>query len=85
MLGIFLPGAGQAYNGQVWLGLLVLATSVLIVPWIIGCRQAFVAAGRLEPPLSKSRAIGLVVLHAWAAFVVLLFVLVVLTLAGLLS
>ena len=60
-------------------------TSVLLVPWILGCRQAFVAADRLQPPLAPRRAFGFVVLHAWTAFVALLLVLVVLTLAGVLS
>lgn len=85
LLGVFLPGAGQAYNGQFWFGILVLITSILVVPWILACRQAFIAADRLQPPLATRRAFGLVLLHAWTAFVALLFVLVLLTLAGVLS
>jgi len=43
--GVF-PGGGQVYNGHFLKGLLVLCTSPLVIPWLIGIVDAFFSARR---------------------------------------
>lgn len=46
LLSLFLPGAGQVYNGQFLKGFLILATCWLIVPWGFGIIDAYRTAQR---------------------------------------
>lgn len=51
-----LPGAGQAWNGQIGKALLVLLTSPLVVPWIWGVCDAWrVARRRMRAPLPRAQ------------------------------
>ncbi len=53
------PGAGQALNGELGKGLLVLLTFWLVVPWIWGIADAWRTAQRLAlAPLAASEAHG---------------------------
>ncbi len=85
LLGILIPGAGQAYNGRLGQGFLILVTSILIIPWVIGCRQAYLAADDIQPPPSSGSSFFYVFMHGWMAFNALLFIVVVLTVVGVLS
>ncbi|MFH0714436.1 MAG: NINE protein [Candidatus Diapherotrites archaeon] len=40
ILSIFIPGTGQMYAGQFGLGLLILCTSWLVIPWLYGIYNA---------------------------------------------
>jgi len=48
LLSLFLPGAGQVFNGQFLRGLCIFATSWLIVPWLFGVIDAYGTARRAE-------------------------------------
>ena len=48
LLSLVLPGAGQVFNGQFFRGLLIFATSWLIVPWLFGVIDAYGTARRAE-------------------------------------
>ena len=46
VLSAVFPGGGQVYNGHFLKGLLVLCTSPLVIPWLIGVVDAFFSARR---------------------------------------
>ncbi len=48
LLSLFVPGAGQVFNGQLFKGLIVFATCWLIVPWIFGVIDAWCSARRID-------------------------------------
>ena len=56
LASLVLPGAGQAWNGQIGKALLVLVTSPLIVPWIWGVCDAWrVARRRARAPFLRAQ------------------------------
>ena len=56
LASLVLPGAGQAWNGQIGKALLVLLTSPLIVPWIWGVCDAWrVARRRARAPFLRAQ------------------------------
>ncbi|MCK9614828.1 MAG: DUF5683 domain-containing protein [Candidatus Omnitrophica bacterium] len=48
ILSFIIAGLGQIYNGQVWKGLLIFVTSLLVIPWIIGIFDAYFVAKRIS-------------------------------------
>ena len=48
LLSLVLPGAGQVFNGQFLRGVLIFATSWLIIPWLFGVIDAYGTARRAE-------------------------------------
>ena len=48
ILSFIIAGLGQAYNGQVWKGLLIFLTSWLIFPWIIGIFDAYLVGKKIN-------------------------------------
>jgi|KBSSwiStaDraftv2_1062776.scaffolds.fasta_scaffold183188_2 predicted RNA-binding Zn-ribbon protein involved in translation (DUF1610 family) len=56
LASLVLPGAGQAWNGQIGKAVLVLLTSPLIVPWIWGVCDAWrVARRRARAPFLRAQ------------------------------
>lgn len=57
ILSFVIAGSGQIYNGQVGKGILILLTSWLIIPWIIGIVDAFRVANLINQGkiMTKSR------------------------------
>jgi TM2 domain-containing membrane protein YozV/type II secretory pathway pseudopilin PulG len=81
ILSFVIAGLGQIYNGQIGKGLLILFTSWLIFPWIIGIFDAYKTAGRINKGeiIIKSRpgcviatVIGIVVVMVGIFFMALL-------------
>jgi hypothetical protein len=68
LLSAFIPGLGQAYNGQLLKGMLVAATCWMILPWAAGVLDALLVAERINRNASyhdlPSRPILPVFLHA---------------------
>lgn len=83
--GIVIPGAGQAYNGQVGKGIAILLLSLLLIPYVIGIFDAHRVAKRMA--LSGGRlgrgGSAWILLQGWLAVNLLLSAVVVLTLLGL--
>jgi len=48
VLSFIIAGLGQVYNGQVWKGLLIFFTSLLVVPWILGIFDAYATAKKIN-------------------------------------
>ena len=48
VLSLFIPGAGQCYNGHIGKGLLFFFTSWLIIPWIWSIFDAYNSANRIN-------------------------------------
>lgn len=48
ILSFIIAGLGQIYNGQVWKGLLIFITSLLVIPWIIGMFDAYFVAKKIS-------------------------------------
>jgi len=44
VLSIIIPGGGQVYNNHFFKGILIFATSFLIVPYVLGVLDAFICA-----------------------------------------
>ena len=56
LASLVLPGAGQAWNGQIGKAVLVLLTSPLVVPWIWGVCDAWrVARRRARAPFPRAQ------------------------------
>ena len=56
LASLVLPGAGQAWNGQIGKAFLVLLTSPFIVPWIWGVCDAWrVARRRARAPFLRAQ------------------------------
>lgn len=85
--GIVIPGAGQAYNGQPWKGLLILLFSPLIVPYLFGIYDAHRVARRIAGAGGRPGRGGpaWIVLQGWLAVNLLLLGVLVLTLTGVLA
>jgi TM2 domain-containing membrane protein YozV len=86
ILGILLPGGGQAYNGQPFKGAFFLVTTALVLPWIWSLFDARSTAARLAAAGGRTGRGGPLwfILHGWFAINVALTALLVLTLAGVL-
>ncbi|MFA5338300.1 MAG: DUF5683 domain-containing protein, partial [Candidatus Omnitrophota bacterium] len=48
ILSFIIAGLGQMYNGQVWKGLIIFITSLLVIPWIIGIFDAYFVAKKIS-------------------------------------
>ncbi|MFA5008465.1 MAG: hypothetical protein WC546_04525 [Candidatus Omnitrophota bacterium] len=48
ILSFIIAGLGQMYNGQVWKGLLIFLTSLLVIPWIVGIFDAYFVAKKIN-------------------------------------
>jgi DNA-directed RNA polymerase subunit RPC12/RpoP len=48
VLSLFIPGAGQCYNGHIGKGLLFFFTSWLIIPWVWSIFDAYNSANRIN-------------------------------------
>ncbi len=85
--GLVIPGAGQAYNGHAFKALLFFFTSVLILPWIWSLVDAYGGAKKLAAEGGRYGRGGFlwIFIQAWLALNVSMFVLIVLTLAGVLT
>lgn len=84
---ILVPGAGQAYNGQFGLGILVLLGSVLILPYFLGIWGAAHVAKQIAAAGGRSGRGGpaWILIQAMLGANLLLFTLVLLTVTGVLS
>ena len=84
--GIFLPGAGQAYNGQPIKGMILAVLSVLILPWLLSLWGARRTALRIVENGGRTGRGGLfwVVLHCWGLVNLGLLASLILTLSGVL-
>lgn len=47
ILSFIIAGLGQMYNGQVWKGLFVFLTSLLVIPWVFGIFDAYFVAKKI--------------------------------------
>jgi len=86
-LGILLPGAGQAYNGQPMKAAFLALVSALVLPWVYSLYDAWSRAGRIRSSGGRqgSGGWGWVIMHLWFLVVAALLTLIVLTLLGVLS
>lgn len=48
LLSMFIPGAGQIYNGQIGKGILILISACLVVPYIFGIFDAYFIAKKIN-------------------------------------
>jgi TM2 domain-containing membrane protein YozV len=87
VLGLLLPGGGQAYNGQPFKGAFFLLTTVLVLPWVWSLFDARSTATRLAAAGGRTGRGGPLwfIFHGWFAINVALTALLVLTLAGVLK
>ena len=85
-LSLFVWGAGQAYNGQFGLGILVLLGSVLVFPYFLGIWGAAHKAGKIAAAGGREGRGGFawVLIQAMLGANLLLFTLVLLTVTGVL-
>ncbi len=79
IMSFIIGGFGQIYNGQVAKGLLIFCTSWLIIPWIIGIRDAYVTAqkinrGGLVPKKRYGCLVGMAIGVAALAFMAVVLV-----------
>ncbi|MBN2430252.1 MAG: hypothetical protein JXQ27_02195 [Acidobacteria bacterium] len=86
-LGILLPGAGQAYNGQPLKAAILALVSALVLPWLYSLYDAWSRASRVQASGGRRGSGGWiwVILHLWYLLVAGLLTLIVLTLLGVLS
>lgn len=86
LFGVFIPGAGQAYNGQPVKGFFLLFASALVLPYLYSLYDAYTAAARIAAAGGRAGRGGLiwVLLQVWLAFNTALFVAIVLTIMGVL-
>lgn len=82
-----MPGAGQSYNGQFGLGLLVLLGSVLILPYFLGIWAAARKAKAIAAAGGRAGRGGpaWILIQAMLGVNLLLLTLVLLTVTGVLS
>lgn len=87
LLAVFIPGAGQAYNGRPVIGAWTAVLAPLVLPWILGIWAAGKKAGRIERRGGREGRGGplWVVFHIWFVANWTLLVLAGLTMAGLLT
>ena len=85
--GLLVPGAGQAYNGQVLAAFGLLLISPLLVPWIWGAIAAHRRAQTIAEQGGRDGRGGpwWIVLQLWLQLVVVGAVVVTLTLTGVLG
>jgi TM2 domain-containing membrane protein YozV len=86
-LGILLPGAGQAYNGQPLKAALLVLVSALVIPWLYSLYDAWSRANRIKESGGRQGSGGWswVIMHLWFLLVAGLLTLIALTLLGVLS
>lgn len=53
VLGFFIGGSGQIYNGQTGKGIMIFFTSWLIIPWLYGIFDAYLTAKKINQGLIK--------------------------------
>ncbi len=77
ILSFVIAGLGQIYNGQVWKGLLIFFTSLLVIPWILGIFDAYfvakkIAGGQIELKKKTGCLIAMIicVFVSWVMIVV---------------
>ncbi|MCD4751229.1 MAG: hypothetical protein K8R59_17805 [Thermoanaerobaculales bacterium] len=87
VLGLILPGSGQAYNGQPFKGVFFLLTFGLVLPWIWSLFDARSVANGIATAGGRTGRGGPLwfFLHGWFAINLVLLPAIVLTLAGVLS
>jgi TM2 domain-containing membrane protein YozV len=87
VLGLLLPGGGQAYNGQPFKGMVLAALSVLVIPWLLSLWDARRVAQRKHEGGGRGGRGGplWVALHCWGLLNLALLVLVILTMSGVLA
>jgi hypothetical protein len=81
---ILIPGAGQAYNGQVAKGWLLLLGSLLVVPWIYSIFDALRTARRIVAEGGRRGRGGpfWIVLQGWFGLNLILLAVIILTVSG---
>ena len=81
---LFFPGAGQAYNGNVLRGFLLMLGSVLILPWMYSLFDAafFARRNRISGIQTRRGGAGWALVQAWCSANFAFFILMILTLAG---
>ena len=86
-LGLLLPGAGQAYNGQPIKGFFLFFSSVLALPYFLSLYDAYATAARIRAAGLSSGCAGFfwVFLQFWLAVNTALLAVLVLTLMGVLT
>jgi TM2 domain-containing membrane protein YozV len=84
VLGLLLPGAGQAYNGQPIKGFFLFFTSILAIPYLFSLYDAYATAARIRAAGMSSGCAGFfwVFLQVWLAANTALLVVIVLTFMG---
>ncbi len=84
VVAILIPGGGQAYNGLPFRAILFLLTSVLVLPWIGSLFDAYLGARRIVREGGRFGRGGFsgVFMQGWLAFDAALFVLIILTIRG---
>lgn len=87
LFGLIIPGAGQAYNGRLFRGAFVLLTAPLLLPWIIGIVTGAQQAKSINQGGGRTGFGGRMGLffHLWFAVNVSLFVLLGLSMSGMLT
>ena len=85
--GLLIPGAGQAYNGQAIKGFFLFFASVLVVPWLYSLFDAFRTADRMAAEGGRRGRGGpiWIILQGWLFACTLLFVVILLTMRGILQ
>ncbi len=84
---VLVPGAGQSYNGQFGLGLLVLLGSALVLPYFLGIWGAARTARRIVAAGGREGRGGFawILIQAMLGANLLLFTLILLSMTGVLS
>jgi hypothetical protein len=87
LLGILLPGAGQAYNGQPVKGFFLFFASVLVFPYFLSLWDAYATGSRIRASGQSSGCSGFfwVFLQLWLAVNMAVLVVLVLTVLGVLT
>ncbi|MFA5261158.1 MAG: hypothetical protein WC450_08030 [Candidatus Omnitrophota bacterium] len=78
LLSTLFPGMGQFYNGQFLKGLLILLTSITLLPWLYGIYDAYQSAQSMNrgeirrsgSTLSMRACLLIIVIIVWAPFFV---------------
>lgn len=84
IVALLIPGGGQAYNGLPFRAILFLLSSVLVLPWIGSLFDAYLGAKRIVREGGRFGRGGFsgVFMQGWLAFDAALFVLIILTIRG---
>lgn len=87
LFGLFIPGAGQAYNGQPVKAFFLLFLSALVLPYLYSIVDAFGRARQIRATGGRMGKGGLfwVLMQLWLAVNVGVLAAVILTFAGVLT